>query len=205
MARRGLSGQKQIQLTVFNNEPEARMAEQRLFQEGIPCITKSLGGGPGLWGTAYNLPHGVYVYEEDAMQARELLGLDADGMTPGNDSARGSRVPIPVIVQPPPIVQVGRSKQNRAVDGNDKRTGPARIGIERCASGGHSSAFLAVRRDAQCKQLVRDGSCESAKYRRLEPDQGEHGARRSSVFGSDSWPCLEVLVGGGRGLFNRDD
>ena len=89
MARRGLSGQKQIQLTVFDNEPEARMAEQRLFQEGIPCITKSLGGGPGLWGTAYNLPHGVYVYEEDAMQARELLGLDADGVTPGNDSARG--------------------------------------------------------------------------------------------------------------------
>ena len=88
MARRGLSGQKQIQLTVFDNEPEARMAEQRLFQEGIPCVTKSLGGGPGLWGTAYNLPHGVYVYEEDAMQARELLGLDADGVTPGNDSAR---------------------------------------------------------------------------------------------------------------------
>ncbi len=89
MARRGLSGQKQIQLTVFNNEPEARMAEQRLFQEGIPCITKSLGGGPGLWGTAYNLPHGVYVYEEDATQARELLGLDAEGVALGDDSARG--------------------------------------------------------------------------------------------------------------------
>ncbi len=92
MGRRGLSGQKQVQLTVFDNEPEARMAEQRLFQEGIRCVTKSLGGGPGLWGTAYNLPHGIYVYEEDATQARELLGLDADGVTPGDGSSRVSEL-----------------------------------------------------------------------------------------------------------------
>ncbi len=91
MGRRG-SGQKQVQLTVFDNEPEARMAEQRLFQEGIPCVTKSLGGGPGLWGTAYNLPHGVYVHEEDATQAREILGLDADGENPGNGSSRASEL-----------------------------------------------------------------------------------------------------------------
>ena len=58
MGRRGTSGRKQVQLTVFDNEPEARMAEQRLFQEGIPCVTNSLGGGPGLWVTAYNLPRG---------------------------------------------------------------------------------------------------------------------------------------------------
>ncbi len=90
MTRRGPSSQKQVQLTVFNNEPEARMAEQRLFQEGIPCVTKSLGGGPGLWGTAYNLPHGVYVYEEDAAQARELLGLDVDGVAPDDESSRES-------------------------------------------------------------------------------------------------------------------
>jgi hypothetical protein len=89
MGRRGFSDQKQVQLTVFGNEPEARMAEQRLFQEGILCVTRSLGGGPGLWGTAYNLPHGVYVYEEDATRARELLGLDADGVTPGDRSSRG--------------------------------------------------------------------------------------------------------------------
>ena len=95
MARRGLSGQQQVQLTVFDNEPEARMAEQRLFQEGIPCITKSLGGGPGLWGTAYNLPHGVYVYEEHATRARELLGLNADGVTPGDGSSRDSELRTP--------------------------------------------------------------------------------------------------------------
>ena len=92
MVQSGSSGQKQVQLTVFDNEPEARMAEQRLFQEGIPCVTKSLGGGPGLWGTAYNLPHGVYVYEEDATRARELLGLDAAGVTPGDGSFRGSEL-----------------------------------------------------------------------------------------------------------------
>ena len=92
MARRGLSGQKQVQLTVFGNEPEARMAEQRLFQEGIPCVTKSLGGGPGLWGTAFNLPHGVYVFEEDAARARELLGLDADDLTPGEGPSSESKL-----------------------------------------------------------------------------------------------------------------
>ena len=92
MAQRSLSGQKQVQLTVFDNEPEARMAEQRLFQEGIPCVTKSLGGGPGLWGTAFNLPHGVYVYEGDATRARELLGLDADGVTPDDRSSRWSEL-----------------------------------------------------------------------------------------------------------------
>ena len=92
MERRGSSSRKQVQLTVFDNEPEARMAEQRLFQEGIPCVTKSLGGGPGLWGTAYNLPHGVYVYQEDATRARELLGLDADALTSGEGSSRGSEL-----------------------------------------------------------------------------------------------------------------
>ena len=90
MARRGLSDRKQVQLTVFDNEPEARMAEQQLFQEGIPCVTKSLGGGPGLWGTAYNLPHGVFVFEEDETKAREILGLDGDGVIPGDGSAGGS-------------------------------------------------------------------------------------------------------------------
>jgi len=89
MAQRGISGQKQVQLTVFDNEPEARMAEQRLFQEGIPCVMKPLGGGPGLWGTAYNLPHGVYVFEEDVRRARELLDLDADDVTLADGSSRG--------------------------------------------------------------------------------------------------------------------
>ena len=67
--------EKQVRLTVFDNEPMARLAEQRLREVGIPCITRSLRGGPGLWGSAYNLPHDLYVYESDEMSARELLEL----------------------------------------------------------------------------------------------------------------------------------
>ena len=64
---------KQVSLTVFDNEPTARMAEQRLQLEGIPCLIRSLRGGPGLWGSAYNLPHDLLVYEDDEMRAREVL------------------------------------------------------------------------------------------------------------------------------------
>ena len=66
---------KQVRLTGFDNEPMARLAEQRLWQSGIPCITRSMRGGPGLWGSAYNLPHDIYVYEPDLARARELLEL----------------------------------------------------------------------------------------------------------------------------------
>ncbi|MCH8987937.1 MAG: DUF2007 domain-containing protein [Chloroflexi bacterium] len=66
---------KQVSLTAFDNEPTARMAEQRLQLEGIPCFIRSLRGGPGLWGSAYNLPHDLLVYEDDAMRAREVLDI----------------------------------------------------------------------------------------------------------------------------------
>jgi hypothetical protein len=69
------SRRKQVRLTTFNNEPLARLAEQRLQQEGIPCLVRSLQGGPGLWGSAYNLPHSLYVYQSDEMRAREVLDL----------------------------------------------------------------------------------------------------------------------------------
>ena len=51
------------------------MAEQRLHMEGIPCLIRSLRGGAGLWGTTYNLPHDLLVYEEDQVQACEVLGI----------------------------------------------------------------------------------------------------------------------------------
>ena len=70
-SRRG----KQVRLTGFNNEPMAKLAEQILREEGIPCFTRSLHGGPGLWGSAYNLPHDISVYEEDEVRAREVLEL----------------------------------------------------------------------------------------------------------------------------------
>ena len=68
---------RQVSLRVFNNEPTARMAEQRLRAEGIPCLIRPLRGGPGLWGTAYNLPHDLLVYEADEVRAREGLQVVA--------------------------------------------------------------------------------------------------------------------------------
>ena len=66
---------KQVSLRVYDNEPTARMAEQRLQLEGIPCLVRSLRGGPGLWGTAYNLPHDLLVYEGDEARARDILRI----------------------------------------------------------------------------------------------------------------------------------
>ena len=66
---------KQVSLRVYDNEPTARMAEQRLQLEGIPCLVRTLRGGPGLWGTAYNLPHDLLVYEGDEARARDILKI----------------------------------------------------------------------------------------------------------------------------------
>ena len=51
------------------------MAEQPLQLEGIPCLVRSLRGGPGLWGSTYDLPHDLLVYEGDEMKARDVLEL----------------------------------------------------------------------------------------------------------------------------------
>ena len=67
--------EKQVRVAVFGNEPMARLAVQRLQEIGIPSLTRCLRGGPGLWGSAYNLPHDIVVYESDEQQARELLDL----------------------------------------------------------------------------------------------------------------------------------
>jgi len=67
--------EKQIRVAVFNNEPLVRLAVQRLQEMGIPALTRCLRGGPGIWGSAYNLPHDLVVYESDEDQARELLEL----------------------------------------------------------------------------------------------------------------------------------
>ena len=77
---------KQVRLTGFNNEPMAKLAEQVLREEGIPCFTRSLQGGPGLWGSAYNLPHDISVNEEDEVRAREVLELPP--LDPGHRDAR---------------------------------------------------------------------------------------------------------------------
>ena len=86
-------GENQVRLTVFDNEPMARLAEQRLHQAGILCYTRSLGVGPGAWGSAYNLPHALYVHQADATRAREILELAPAGMARRGQAApaRGRR------------------------------------------------------------------------------------------------------------------
>ena len=92
MAETNQNSRKQVRLTVYDNEPVARMAEQRLWQSGIPCVIRSLRGGPGLWGSAYNLPHDLCVYENDEARARRVLGLpqplDGETDAPANGSRR---------------------------------------------------------------------------------------------------------------------
>ena len=63
----------------------ARLAEQRLLQIGIPSFTRCLRGGPGLWGSAYNLPHDLFVYESDEAMAREQLELDSIELVDGQE------------------------------------------------------------------------------------------------------------------------
>ena len=67
---------RQVEVATYENEPLARLSEQRLYQAGIPCVLKSLQGGSGLWGSAYNVPHSLYVYENHLDEATEILGLD---------------------------------------------------------------------------------------------------------------------------------
>ena len=67
--------EKQVRVAVFDNEPMARLAVQRLQEMGIPALTRCLRGGPGLWGSGYNLPHDLIVHESDESQAREVLDL----------------------------------------------------------------------------------------------------------------------------------
>jgi len=43
--------------------------------EGIPSMIRPLQGGPGLWGSAYNLPHGLYVFQSDVIWAKDVLEL----------------------------------------------------------------------------------------------------------------------------------
>ena len=72
---------KQVLLTMFPNEPLARMAAQRLDLEGIPSLVKSLHGGPGLWGSAFNLPHALYVYQSDEALSRDILQIPQEQET----------------------------------------------------------------------------------------------------------------------------
>ena len=66
---------KTVTLEVFQSEPLARMAAHRLEAEGIRCMVRAVGVGPGGWGLAANVPHALDTWEEDAVAAREILNL----------------------------------------------------------------------------------------------------------------------------------
>ena len=66
---------KPVTLEVYLSEPLARMAAQRLELEGIQCMVRAVGIGPGGWGVAANVPHALDTWEEDAVQARQILEL----------------------------------------------------------------------------------------------------------------------------------
>ena len=91
---------RQVKLTVFQNEALARLAEQRLGQERILCVVRSLGAGPGGWGVATNLPHALYVLAEEEMLAREVLNIP-----PAEIAERETR-PVPPL-QVPTLTLVG--------------------------------------------------------------------------------------------------
>ncbi|GIT44911.1 MAG: hypothetical protein Ct9H300mP11_28470 [Chloroflexota bacterium] len=67
---------RQVSLRVFNNEPTARMAEQRLQMAGIPCLIRS----PSRWrwplGDALTTCLTIFWYiKEDQVWASEVLGI----------------------------------------------------------------------------------------------------------------------------------
>ncbi len=51
------------------------MAATRLREEDISCAVRSLGAGPGLGVGIFNVPHAVYVAEEDVIRACDVLDL----------------------------------------------------------------------------------------------------------------------------------
>ena len=107
MAGTNRDHRKQVRLTVYDNEPMARMAEQRLWQSDIPCMVRSLRGGPGLWGSAYNLPHDLCVYEGDEARARTVLGLPQPSERDTEVAAKGSRWLVVAVLVVVVVVVVG--------------------------------------------------------------------------------------------------
>ena len=95
----GSQSSRQVRLTVLENEPMALLAQQRLRQESIPCVVRSLGAGPGGWGVATNLPHAIYVNAGDEMRARQALDL-----APAEMAEREEAPPQPAYRLSTPVV-----------------------------------------------------------------------------------------------------
>ena len=100
------SKREQVRIATFDGEPLARLWEQRLQEEGIPCIVKSLGAGYGAWGGNAFLPHALYVLSGDREQAAAMLSeadLPVDTLDPETaddemEQERGNRLLLFVAV-----------------------------------------------------------------------------------------------------------
>ena len=76
-------GIEQVRVATFDNEPLARLWQQRLQQEDIPCVLKSLGVGSGGWGGNSFVPHGLYVFSRDRQKAIGVInGTDSPEYLP---------------------------------------------------------------------------------------------------------------------------
>ena len=89
---------KTVTLEVYSSEPLARMAAQRLEQEGILCMVRAVGVGPGGWGVAANIPHALDTWEDDAVLAREVLELLPQELNERLQETAGAPARFPLIV-----------------------------------------------------------------------------------------------------------
>lgn len=87
-----------VTLEVYPSEPLARMAAQRLELEGIQCMVRAVGVGPGGWGVAANIPHALDTWEEDAVHARQILELMPAEINERLRATAGDPSRFPVIV-----------------------------------------------------------------------------------------------------------
>ena len=83
---------------VYEGEPLARLAAQRLADEGIGSAVRPIGVGPGGWGMAANLPYAVDVPDEDLERAREVLQLAPEEPEEADGSGRTGRSSTIVLV-----------------------------------------------------------------------------------------------------------
>ena len=81
-------GIEQVRVATFDNEPLARLWQQRLQAEDIPCVLKSLGAGSGAWGGNSYVPHGLYVFSRDRQKAIGII-KEADSQEHLQDSGVG--------------------------------------------------------------------------------------------------------------------
>ncbi len=89
---------KTVTLEVYSSEPLARMTARRLELEGIQCMVRAVGIGPGGWGVAANVPHALDAWEDDAVLAREILELMPAEIEDCMRETVGARTRFPMVV-----------------------------------------------------------------------------------------------------------